>query len=230
MLLTTLARTSVSQSRSNRSPLGAKYALMQATPIDTTIATVMKARNSTHGDMPAAFITMISLSVESLLSTCATAISSAIGAITSTSNGMIRAVMPMNTTMVWPWLVTRSKSCSACVTQITAVRLTSTTANAPNVVRKIYRPIDPIAPPSPNRKTAIPRTASPPYARRSQRSPTPNSVYFVRPTKWPPKGKAVERAQQKVKAGADLKPLMGGAGGRFWQANTIVEDLPSGLG
>ena len=104
----------------------------------------MKARNSTHGDMPAAFITMISESVDSLLSTCATAISSAIGAITSTSSGMIRPVMPTKTRMVWPWLVIRSMSRSAWVTQITAVRLTSTSRNAPNVVRKIYRPIDPI--------------------------------------------------------------------------------------
>ena len=104
----------------------------------------MKARNRNHGDMPAAFITMISESVDSLLSTCTTAISSAIGAITRISSGMIRPVMPTNTRMVWPWLVIRSKSRNACVTQITAVRLTSTTMNAPNVVRKIYRLIDPI--------------------------------------------------------------------------------------
>ena len=84
----------------------------------------MKARNSSHGDMPAAFITMISESVDSLLSMCATAITSAIGAITSTSSGMISPVMPMKTRMVWPWLVMRSMSRSACVTQITAVRLT----------------------------------------------------------------------------------------------------------
>ena len=104
----------------------------------------MKARNRIHGDMPAAFITMISESLDSLLSTCATAISSAIGAITRTSSGMIRPVMPTKTRMVWPWLVIRSMSRNACVTQITAVRLTSTTRNAPNVVRKIYRLIDPI--------------------------------------------------------------------------------------
>jgi hypothetical protein len=118
--------------------------LIAATSSATTSATVMKARNRTHGDMPAAFITMISESVDSLLSTCATAISSAIGAITSTSSGMIRPVMPMKTRMVWPWLVMRSKSCNACVTQITAVRLTSTTRKALNVVRKIYRLMDPI--------------------------------------------------------------------------------------
>ncbi len=110
----------------------------------TTMATFMKARNSSHGDMPAAFMTMISESVDSLLSACATAISSAIGAITRTSSGMIRPVMPTNTSIVWPWLVMMSTSRSAWVTQITAVRLTSTTRNALNVVRKMYRLIDPI--------------------------------------------------------------------------------------
>ena len=94
--------------------------------------------------MPAAFITMSSKSLDILLSTCATAISSAIGAITSTSNGMISPVMPTKTRMVWPWLVMMSMSRSAWVIQITAVRLTSTTRNAPNVARKMYRLIDPI--------------------------------------------------------------------------------------
>ena len=97
----------------------------------------MKARNSFHGDMPAAFMTMISESFDSLLSVCAAAISSAIGAITRTSSGTIRPVMPMKTRTVCPWLVIRSISRSACVTQITAVRLINTSRNAPNVVRKI---------------------------------------------------------------------------------------------
>ena len=57
---------------------------------------------------------------------------------------MISPVMPTNTRMVWPWLVMMSMSRSAWVTQITAVRLTSTTRNAPNVARKMYRLIDPI--------------------------------------------------------------------------------------
>ena len=68
--------------------------------MDTTTATVMKARNKSHGDMPAAFITMISESVDSLLSVCAAAISSAIGAITNTKSGMIRPVMPTKTRIV----------------------------------------------------------------------------------------------------------------------------------
>ena len=110
----------------------------------------MKARNSNHGDMPAEFMTMISQSVDSLLSTCATAISSAIGAITRISSGMISPVMPTNTRRFWPWLVMMSMSRSACVTQMTAVRLTSTMAKAANVVRKIYRLIDPIRDVVPN--------------------------------------------------------------------------------
>ena len=50
--------------------------------------------------MPAEFMTMISELFDSLLSTCATAISSAIGAITRTSSGMISPVMPTKTRMV----------------------------------------------------------------------------------------------------------------------------------
>ena len=68
--------------------------------------------------MPAAFITMISESVASLLRMWATAITSATGAITMTSCGMIRPVMPMKTRMVWPWLVIRSMSRIAWVSQI----------------------------------------------------------------------------------------------------------------
>jgi hypothetical protein len=37
-----------------------------------------------------------------------------------------------------------SMSRNACVTQITAVRLTSTIRNAPSVVRKMYPLMDPI--------------------------------------------------------------------------------------
>ena len=56
-----------------------------------------KARNKSHGDMPDAFITMISESVASLLSTCTIAIKSAIGASTMISAGITSAVMPMKT-------------------------------------------------------------------------------------------------------------------------------------
>ena len=87
--------------------------------------------------MPAAFITMISESVPSLLSTWATAIISAIGAITSTSSGMMSPVMPTKTRIVCPWFVIRSMSRNACVIQMTSVRLMRITRNAPKVVRKM---------------------------------------------------------------------------------------------
>ena len=87
--------------------------------------------------MPAAFMTISSESLLSLLSTCATAIISAIGAISRTSSGMISAVMPTKTRMVWPWLVIRSMLRNACVIHISSVTLTSTTRNAPSVVRKM---------------------------------------------------------------------------------------------
>ena len=57
---------------------------------------------------------------------------------------MIRPVIPTKTRIVCPWLVMMSMSRNACVTQITAVRLTSTIRNAPSVVRKIYSLMDPI--------------------------------------------------------------------------------------
>jgi hypothetical protein len=79
-----------------------------------------------------------------LLSTYATAIISAIGAISSTRSGMIRLVRATKTRMVWPWFVIRSILRNACVIHMSMVTQTSTTANAPRVVRKMYRPIDPI--------------------------------------------------------------------------------------
>ena len=97
------------------------------------------------GEKPAAFITMISESVASLFSVCEIAIISAIGAMTSTSAGITRLVMPRKVMMVWPWLVIRSMPRNACVIQITPVRLTRTSANDASVVRKMYLSIDPIA-------------------------------------------------------------------------------------
>ena len=98
------------------------------------------ARNgltSRHGDTPAAFITMISESELSLLSTCAAAMTTAIGAIIMTSRGMISPVMPTKTSSVWRWLVIRSKSRIACVNHSTSVRLTRMIRNAPMVVRNM---------------------------------------------------------------------------------------------
>ena len=59
-------------------------------------------RNTCQGAIPAAFITISSESLPSLVSTWATAIISAIGAMIITSIGMIRPVMPMKTRMLWP--------------------------------------------------------------------------------------------------------------------------------
>jgi hypothetical protein len=50
---------------------------------------------------------------------------------------MISPVMPMNTRTVCPWLVIKSISRSAWVTQTTPVRLISTSRKAPKVMRKI---------------------------------------------------------------------------------------------
>ena len=117
---------------------------MKATMIATTQVAKKNGRNSRNGEKPAAFITMISESVASLFSVCEIAIISAIGAMTSTSAGITRLVMPRKVMMVWPWLVIRSMPRNACVIQITPVRLTRTSANDASVVRKIYLSIDPI--------------------------------------------------------------------------------------
>ena len=54
----------------------------------------MNGLNSRQGDMPAAFMTISSESVESLLSTWPTEITMAIGAMTRMRRGTIRLVMP----------------------------------------------------------------------------------------------------------------------------------------
>ena len=74
MLVTRSARTSVAQSRSSRMLFGAPQALSNPTTSETTAAVARNGRNSRHGDMPAAFITINSESVESLLSTWPTEI------------------------------------------------------------------------------------------------------------------------------------------------------------
>src|SRR3954454_13377636 len=117
---------------------------MNATTNATTTVAYRNGRNSRKGDSPAAFITMISESVASLFRVWEIAIISAIGAMISTSAGMTRLVMPRKVRMVWPWLVIRSMPRSACVIQITPVRLTSPSVNDASVVRKIYLSIDPI--------------------------------------------------------------------------------------
>ena len=73
---------------------------MPPTRIETTTAEARNGHNSRHGDMPAAFITMISESVLSLLRVWAAAMTSAIGASIMTRSGMIRPVMPTKTNSV----------------------------------------------------------------------------------------------------------------------------------
>ena len=76
--------------------------LIVATSSETTMPTARNGRNRIHGGIPAAFITISSESLPSLLSTWATAIIRASGAMISSSSGMIRPVMPMKTKMLWP--------------------------------------------------------------------------------------------------------------------------------
>ena len=61
---------------------------------------------------------------------------------------------------------------SACVIHISAVTLAQTTRNAPNVVRKIYPPMDPIRLRVPDRGKA-PVRAEPPPASRPDGKPIP---------------------------------------------------------
>jgi hypothetical protein len=114
------------------------------TSSDTTRAAAMNARNKTQGDMPAAFMTMISESLDNLLSTCATAISNANRRNHKDQQGYDQAGDPDEDKDRLPLAVMMSMSRNACVTQITAVRLTSTIRNAPSVVRKMYSLMDPI--------------------------------------------------------------------------------------
>src|SRR6202012_5242155 len=115
----------------------------------------------------------------------------AIGAMIFTSDGITRLVMPRKVRIVWPWLVIRSMPRSACVIQITPVRLTRTSANDASVVRKIYLSIDPIVTArfptheleqqlQPNPKIGIP------FGRALNRPVSPLSHYhpFDPSTKW----------------------------------------------
>src|SRR5262249_3400387 len=87
---------------------------------------------------------------------------------------------------------------SAWVIHMSAVTLAQMTRNAPSVVRKIYRPMDPIDLRVPARDEASVRRA--PYARRS--APMLNEALFYPvfdpATKWLGQGKAFDYAQQNV--------------------------------
>src|SRR5215470_10054165 len=86
----------------------------------------------------------------------------------------------------------------ACVIHMSAVTLAQMTRNAPSVVRKIYRPMDPIDLRVPARDEASVRRT--PYARRS--APMLNAALFYPvfdpATKWLGQGKAFDYAQQNI--------------------------------
>src|ERR1700730_12463410 len=170
--------------------------LIAATSNDTTAPTARNGRNKIQGGIPAAFITMSSESLPTLLSTWATAIISAIGAVSGTRGGMMSAVMPTHTKMLWPWFVIRSMSRSACVIHISAVTLVQMTRNAPKVVRKIYRPMDPMRLRVPAHGKTPARAT--PCRQLRFRQTSPFYPFLDRPTKWPRQGKPFEYAQQFV--------------------------------
>ena len=117
---------------------------MAATSIETRMPAARNGHSSRHGETPAAFITMISESEPSRLSTWPADTISAIGAMIMTRSGTIMPVMPTKTKSVWRSLVIRSKSRIAWVNQITTVKVISVIRNATIVVRNMYRVIDPI--------------------------------------------------------------------------------------
>src|SRR6516165_10986704 len=84
----------------------------------------------------------------------------------------------------------------AWVIHISAVTLVQTTRKAPRVVRKMYRPMDPI-------RLRVPARNKTPGARGrygppGTRQPVPLYGLPDRPTKWLGQGKAFEHAQQIV--------------------------------
>src|SRR3984893_17616169 len=125
---------------------------------------------------------------------------------------MISPVMPTNTKILWPWFVIRSMSRSACVIHISAVTLVQMTRNAPKVVRKIYRPMDPMRLRVPAHGKTPARAT--PCRQLRFRQTSPFYPFLDRPTKWPRQGKPFEYAQQFVNRGGvgrvqSLPPLAG---------------------
>src|SRR5215471_19691821 len=84
----------------------------------------------------------------------------------------------------------------ACVIHMSAVTLAQMTRNAPSVVRKIYRPMDPITRPRSRQNAGAPGPRCP--QRRADAIPAPFYPLFDRATKWLGQGKAFEYAQQNV--------------------------------
>ena len=96
---------------------------------------IRNGRRNLAGDRPAAFITMISESVASLLSVCMMAIKSASGAMIMASSGMANPVTPRNTRIDCPCPVIRSMPRNACVIQMTPVSDTRTIRKDSNTLR-----------------------------------------------------------------------------------------------
>src|SRR6516162_400285 len=84
----------------------------------------------------------------------------------------------------------------ACVIHMSAVTLAQMTRNAPSVVRKIYRPMDPITRPRSRQNVGAPGSRCP--QRRADAIPAPFYPLFDPATKWLGQGKAFEYAQQNV--------------------------------
>src|SRR5215831_9294208 len=87
---------------------------------------------------------------------------------------------------------------SACVIHISAVTLAQMTRNAPSVVRKIYRPMDPIRLTRPRSRQTVGAPGPRCPQRRADAKPAPFYPLFDRATKWLGQGKAFEYAQQNV--------------------------------
>src|SRR5437773_12354388 len=95
----------------------------------------------------------------------------------------------------------RSMLRNACVIHMSVVTQTSTTRNAPRVVRKILRPIDPIRVRRPRSRLGWAAAPGPPLPVMAPPSPVaPLEGYLDRPTKWPRQGKVFEYSEQKLAA------------------------------
>src|SRR6516162_6909678 len=115
----------------------------------------------------------------------------------------------------------------ACVIHMSAVTLAQMTRNAPSVVRKIYRPMDPITRPRSRQNVGAPGPRCP--QRRADAIPAPFYPLFDPATKWLGQGKAFEYAQQNVNLDrvsrrpqalarqAFMSPQGAGPGGGAWK-------------
>src|SRR6266498_3550554 len=86
----------------------------------------------------------------------------------------------------------------ACVIHMSAVTLAQMTRNAPSVVRKIYRPMDPIRSTRPRSRQNVGAPGPRCPQRRADAIPHPFYPLFDPATKWLGQGKAFEYAQQNV--------------------------------